>query len=312
MMRTIVAETENFSEEALLALKNFSDVHVEDLIESQVSWALESFDIFWFRLRFRLTRTHIQTATRCKFILTAVTGLDHIDLQACEEKGIQVISLRGEKEFLKQVRATAEHTIGLTLALLRKVPDAVIHTRGGHWQRQPFKGREIYEKKVGILGMGRLGSITAGFFDALGAEVIGYDPVPFDHPRCTAVRTAEELFEKSDLVSIHVNLTSETEHLVNRKLLERMPKGSWLVNTSRGRILDSQALIEFLDNGHLSGAACDVIENEYQLESDSLLSYAQRNPNKLLLTPHIGGNTFDSFRKTEMFLVQKLIERLQR
>lgn len=311
-MRAIIAEPHDFSEEAIHLLQSFSSVHKENLTDSQLSWALDSFDIFWFRLGFRLDHSHIADAKRCKYILTAVTGLDHIDLQACEEKGIKVISLQGEKEFLSQIRATAEHTMGLTLSLLRKLPDAVMHTREGNFKRHAFKGREIYNKTVGILGMGRLGGICATYFDAFGAHVIGYDPIPFKHPSCRPVASAEELFERSDLVSIHVNLSTETRHIVNNDLLKRMPKGSFLINTSRGQVVDSAALIEALDNDHLCGAACDVIEDEYQPMVDSLLEYAQLNPNKLLLTPHIGGNTFESFHYTEIFLVQKLIEMLKK
>lgn len=310
-MRAIIAETENFSSEAVEALELFSEVHMEDLTQEKLSWALDTFEVFWFRLRFKLTRDHLFSAKKCRYILTAVTGLDHIDLEACMEFGIHVISLKGERDFLLQVRATAEHTMALTFAMLRNVSGAIQHTQQGNWNREPFKGHEIYGKKIGILGVGRLGSITAGFFHSLGAEVYGYDPVAFDNPFCKSVETPEELFEKSWLVSIHVNLNSKTRHLVGKELLSLMPKASWLVNTSRGQLIDSHALIESLENGTLAGAACDVIENEFEPLSDALLTYGKANPNQLILTPHIGGNTFESFSKTELFLVKKLKEKVQ-
>lgn len=304
-LNILIAETRDFSNEAVSALHDIGTVHLRDINADEIADALNTYDVFWFRLGFKLTRELITGAQRCRFIICPVTGLDHIDLDACAEKNITVISLRGETTFLKQVRATAEHTLGLTLALLRQVPAAVHSVNNGVWNRNLFKGQEIYGKTVGILGVGRLGSITAGYFKAMGAHVLGYDIKPFDATICEPVQDIATLFRSSAIISVHVNLNPQTQHLVNRALLELMPKGSFLVNTSRGSIVNSEHLIEALTNGPLAAAAIDVIENEFDHAQDLLVQYAQQH-NNLLITPHIGGNTYESFAKTELFMVQKL------
>lgn len=308
-MKVLIAEPEDFSTEAIDALRMFAEVDCKLIAVEDISEALNTYDVFWFRLGFKLSADIINKAEKCKFIITPVTGLDHIDLDACSKKNITVISLRGQIDFLKKVRATAEHTLGLTLALLRHIPTAVHDTQNGNWNRKPFKGNEIFEKTVGILGVGRLGAITASYFKAMGAKVIAYDVKPFEQSIGEAVNTMNELFAQSDIVSVHVNLTKDTTHLVGKAQFNQMKKGSFFVNTSRGQIVDSEALIEALENKQLAGAAIDVIEQEFNAEADLLLHYAKTN-NNLIITPHIGGNTWESFAKTELFMVEQLKQHL--
>jgi D-3-phosphoglycerate dehydrogenase len=305
MLKVLIAETKDFSEKAVEALQEFATVDLIDISKNDVEDALNTYDVFWCRLGFQLTENILLKAEKCKYIICAVTGLDHIDLDACKKKGITVISLRGETTFLKKVRATAELTIGLTLALFRNIPQAINATQAGHWDREPFKGIEIFEKKVGILGFGRLGKITASFYKAMGATVYVYDIKEISTDTYTKVASMDELFEVSDVVSIHVNLTSENKHLVGAAQINRMKRGSYIINTSRGQLISSPDLIEALENGQLAGAAVDVIEEEFNYTNDRLLQYAVNNHN-LIITPHIGGNTYESFTKTEMFMVEKL------
>lgn len=304
-LNILIAETRDFSPEAVSALREMGTVDLHDISSDEIPQALDQYDVFWFRLGFKLHATLLLQAKRCRFIICPVTGLDHIDLEACAQKGITVISLKGEIEFLKQVRATAEHTLGLTLALLRHVPAAVHAVNNNTWDRNQFKGREIYGKTIGILGVGRLGSITAGYFKAMGATVLGYDIKPFDSNICQPVNDMATLFSSCSIVSIHVNLNEQTKHLVNRQVLQLMPQGSYLINTSRGGIVNSADLIAALKNGPLAAAATDVIENEFNHTQDPLVQYAQQHSN-LMITPHIGGNTYESFAKTELFMVNKL------
>jgi D-3-phosphoglycerate dehydrogenase len=308
-MKVIIAETEDFSPEAIKALESFAEVDCINLKKHQLVDALKNYDIFWFRLKFKLTAEIIMQAVQCKFIICPVTGLDHIDLEACEQKQITVISLKGEKEFLKKVRATAEHTIGLALSLLRNIPQAVNSTQNNIWNRTPFKGHELYEKTVGILGVGRLGTITSSYFKTFGANVLGFDINPFNVQICDPVSDMNELFRKCDLISVHVNLNDDTYHLIGDEQFNLMKPGSWFINTSRGQIVDSAALINALKNNQLAGAATDVIEQEFNYQDDLLLQYAKLNDN-LIITPHIGGNTYESFAKTELFMVEKLKSKL--
>ncbi len=306
-MRILIAETKDFSRETVILLNKTFEVDVRDIESEEVPLVLDQYDVFWFRLKYKLTSDIILNSNKCKYIICPVTGLDHIDIEACKIKGINIISLKGETAFLREVRATAEHTIGLTLSLLRQIPAAVRSVQNGIWNRDLFKGNEIYGKKVGILGVGRLGKITASYFKCFGAEVYGYDISPVDASTCTPVSSMDELFASTDIISIHVNLNDATHHLVTKKQLALMKPGSFLINTSRGSIIKSEDLIWALEEQKLAGAAIDVIENEFNHKTDLLTQYAAANKN-LIITPHIGGNTWESFAKTELFVANKLLK----
>ncbi|MFM9951281.1 MAG: NAD(P)-dependent oxidoreductase [Saprospiraceae bacterium] len=303
--KILIAETKDFSREALSALQDMCLVTMDDIAPSSLPQVLQNYDVLWFRLGFQIMKENLPDPLRCKYIVCPVTGLDHIDLNACEKAGIKVLSLRGETAFLREVRATAEHTIGLTLALLRLLPQAVSSVKQLTWDRDRFKGHEIYGKTVGILGVGRLGSITAGYFKAMGAHVIGYDIVPFDETICEPVADMESLLEQSDIISIHVNYNKANHHLLSFNAFSKMKRGSILINTARGGVVNSEALIQALKNETLKGAAIDVVEQEFDAANDLVVRYAQSNDH-LIITPHIGGNTVESFAKTELFMVQKL------
>lgn len=309
MLKVIVAETKDFSQETKSLLNANFDLTFKDITESELGRSLDDFDIFWFRLKFKLTATTISLAKRCKYIVCPVTGLDHIDLIACEQNGITVVSLKGEVEYLKNIRATAEHTIGLTLSLLRKIPQATLSIKNNVWNRDLFKGEEIFEKKVGILGVGRLGAITASYFKAFGADVYGYDIKSFNESICKSLGSIEALFSTCEIISIHVNLNSSTHHLINKELLCKMKIGSFLINTSRGAIIHSIDLINEIKNGRIFGAAIDVIEQEFDFNNDPLVVFSKLD-SRVLITPHIGGNTKESFLKTEKFVFYKLLNQV--
>lgn len=304
-LNILVAETLNFSPEAVKGLQELGDVTLRDIEKENLTDALAAYDVFWFRLKFRIEEKDFPPQFRCRYILCPVTGLDHIDLTACAKRGIQVLALRGETEFLKTVRATAEHTIGLTLSLLRHIPQAVSSVNNSVWDRDLFKGHEIFGKKVGVLGVGRLGTITAGFFKAFGAEVYGYDVKDFDSSICKRVSSIEELFQLSDILSVHVAYNDSTHHLVNTSLLQKMKLTAVLINTARGAVINSADLAAALQNKTIAGAALDVVEDEYNTANNALVAFVKQNDN-LIITPHIGGNTYESFAKTELFLLDKL------
>lgn len=310
MLNILVAETLNFSPQAVEGLKQLGNVTLQDIEKENLTDALATYDVFWFRLKFRIQEEDFPANTRTRYILCPVTGLDHIDLDACQKRGIQVLALKGETDFLKTVRATAEHTLGLTLSLLRNTSQAIQSVNGGVWNRDLFKGYEIYGKKVGIVGVGRLGTITAGFFKAFGAEVYGYDIKEFDASICNKVDSLLELAAMVDILSIHVAYNDGSHHLINKTVFEKMPHHAVLINTARGGVVNSEDLLHVLENKTIAGAALDVIEDEYNIKQNALINFASRNRN-LIITPHIGGNTYESFAKTELFLLDKLKKTLQ-
>jgi D-3-phosphoglycerate dehydrogenase len=254
----------------------------------------------------------LEQATRCRILATPVTGLDHIDLDACAARGVRVVSLRGEVEFLEQVRGTAELTVALALALLRNIPQAANDVRAGGWNRDRFRGRELFDHTVGIVGLGRLGRLVAGYLRGFGMHVIGYDPrADFPHDLATRVESLAGLAAQADLVSLHVTYDATTRHLVDSDVLHAMKPGAFLINTSRGGVLDEQALLDALRSGRLAGAALDVLDGEpFITAAHPLVAYAREHDN-LLIVPHIGGSTVESFAKTEVFLAGKVVMALK-
>jgi D-3-phosphoglycerate dehydrogenase len=261
------------------------------------------------RLGLLVTREVIEGAHRLRAVVTPTTGLDHIDLGAAEDRGVAVISLKGETDFLRTVHATAEHTWGLLLALVRRIPWAFESVRGGQWDRDRFRGAELDGKRLGILGFGRVGQRVARYGVAFGMEVGAHDRRGGE--RISGMRafpTLEGLLEWSAVLSVHLPLEAETRGLLSRDRLRRLPRGAVLLNTARGAIVDEEGLVELLEDGHLAGAAVDVLAVEQPRERPSesrLVRYARTHDN-LIVTPHIGGATTESMGRTEVFVAEKL------
>ncbi len=310
MKKIRIAEATDFSEKVREKLARHFEVDMEPCTQEQLPEILECYDVFWFRLGFRIEASTIRPGAKCKIIATPVTGLNHIDESACKQAGIRIVSLRGATEFLKDIRATAEHTLLLTLALLRNLVPAVASVHRGEWKRDLFRGNEIYDKTVGVVGMGRLGSIMAGYFTALGARVIAYDKVDFSKDGVERVIDLADIARRSDIISLHLSLNESSRYLISGPFLHQLKVGSVLVNTSRGGIIDETALLAALESGVLAGAALDVLENEYgDFLQNPLLQYAKQNSN-LIITPHCGGSTYESFEKTENFIADRIISLL--
>ncbi len=311
-MRPLIrlAEPDDFSAAALSRLRELGDVVSSTCPSDELASALRECDVFWFRLGHRIGAAELE-GCRCRIIACPVTGLDHIDESACARAGVRIVSLRGEREFLKRVRATAELTIGLALALLRNIPDAAASVKRGEWNRDAFRGRELYEKTAGVVGLGRLGTIVSEYLHTLGMNVLGYDPSGETPAHVERVRSLEELFSRSDLVTLHVRYDDSTHHLIGSELLSAMRPNAVLVNTSRGGVIDETALNEALRANALAGAALDVLEGEDRVTADRPLIQLARAGGNLIIVPHIGGNTEESFQKTELFLAEKLAEVLR-
>jgi D-3-phosphoglycerate dehydrogenase len=241
--------------------------------------------------------------------VSPTTGLDHIDLVEAGRRGVEVLSLQGEAEFLRDVRATAEHTIALIFALLRRIPSAVGHARDGGWSRDLFKGHELHGKTVGIVGFGRVGSLVARYLRAFDVDLLASDPraEPTSVPDDVQLVALDRLLREADLITVHASLSRETERMFGRTQFQSMKRGAWFINTSRGQLVDEGSLLDALRSGQLAGAAIDVRTGERETveRKHPLVRYAYAHDN-LLLTPHIGGCTFESMEKTERFMAEKL------
>jgi D-3-phosphoglycerate dehydrogenase / 2-oxoglutarate reductase len=307
-VKVLMAEPDRFSPRALAMLGQFAEVRLAagdyDSLMAGAGWA----DVLWVRLRHHIDAQVLAAAPGLRAIVSPTTGLNHIDLNEAARRGVEVLSLRGETEFLRNVRATAELTIGLMLALLRRLPSAMAHVQDGGWDRDRFRGNELAGMTVGIAGYGRLGTLVARYLQAFDANVLVADPAVSPAalaPGLTLV-TLDRLLAESSLISLHVNLSPETEGMIGAAEFGKMKTGAWFVNTARGELVDEPALISALESGQLSGAAVDVLCGEQTRPGlQPLVALAQRREN-LLITPHIGGCTVESMEKTELFMTNKL------
>lgn len=309
MIRILNAEPLEYCDEARQILRSIGELHEEALEREQLLQIVGDFDVLIVRLGFQIDREVLDVGHRLKAIVTATTGLDHVDVEYAREKGIEVLSLQGERDFLEEVTATAEHSFALLLALIRKIPQAYESVKRGEWNRDAFRGCELSSKRLGIVGLGRLGEQVARYGQAFRMHVLAYDPYRSrwldEVQHCESL---DDLLCQSDVLSLHVPLQGETAGMIGKRELALLPAGAIVINTSRGEVVDTGALLQALESGHLSGAGLDVIESErdtLERQVSPLLAYAKSH-DSLLITPHVGGATWESMSKTELFMAHKL------
>ena len=239
--------------------------------------------------------------TNVNLINTCSTGMNHIDVEYCKSNGIEMYSLTNDYELINDLPSTSELAFGLLLDLMRNITVSNNATkRDKSWDYLPFVGQQMKDFKVGIVGYGRLGKIMAKFCKAFDAEVYIYDPYSSE----STIDTLEELFEICDAVSLHVHVTNETRYMINYQLFTKGVK--FLVNTSRGEIVNELDVMRALKNGSLLGYAADVIEDEFgNLEKSPLLNLENPEIN-CILTTHIGGMTIQGQTKAYKWAVNKL------
>jgi len=311
--KLLLTEPVGFSQEARDILESFCDVVERSSEKNNLEREIIDFDILFVRLGITFDRKILNLTNRLKYIVSPTTGLDHIDLLAAKEFGINVLSLQGETFFLREISATAELAWGLLLSLVRNIPGAFDDVKNGGWNRDLFKGNELSGKRLGILGLGRLGEKVADYGSAFGMKVMAYDPYREGwKSNVERAVSLDQLLVNADILSIHLPLNLETEGLLGDHEIGLMPGNSWIINTSRGKVLDEDALLHHLETGHLAGAGLDVLTNELEpgvLAKNKLIQYSQRHDN-LIISPHIGRATIESMQKTEVFMAKKLWENL--
>lgn len=290
-------------------------LQVADEAELLAALARKPYDALFTRLGLAVGGPALSACPSLRWVVTPTTGVDHLDVGALERAGVRVVSLRGEVAFLRGVRSTAEHTWALLLALVRRLPAAHADVLSGGWRREPFLASELGGKRLGLVGVGRLGGMVAGYGAAFRMEVYGFDRDPAALAAAEApVHPAglEELLATSDIVSLHLPLNDETEGFLDAGRLGAMKPGALLVNTARGELVDEGALLGALRSGRLAGAALDVLRGDGVWEGavpagHPLVVYAQSHPN-LILTPHVGGYGRESIAATRRFVTEHFLE----
>lgn len=253
----------------------------------------------------------LDTMPDLKVVGTNTTGLDHIDLEECKKRGIEVISLRGETEFLKDISSTAEHTIGLIIALLRNYKTALNEP---YRDREKYKGNVLKSKTFGVIGFGRIGLQVANRIRLFGMDIIWYDKnkewasFSFSDEHSISVmatRRSElsELLTQSDVISLHIPLDSN-EGFFKKEMFQKMKATAYFVNTSRSKVVEEGTLLWALKQKKIAGAAVDFIDDP------DLVAYAKDHDN-LILTPHLGGCTYEDMQKTRQFIADKVEKYLE-
>jgi D-3-phosphoglycerate dehydrogenase len=235
----------------------------------------------------KITRAVLQASPNLRVVAKHGIGVDNIDVAAATELKIPVlISASANYE------SVAEHALGLMLALARDIPYLDGRVRGGHWDKTTYLGRELFGKTLGLIGFGRIGRRLRELVAPFRMKVIVYDPFLWERgfpADVTGVETLEPLLSASDIVSIHCPLTAETRGLIGRQEFRMMKKSSLLVNTSRGEVVDEEALISALQNGEIAGAGLDTFSKEPPEEISRLAKAG-----KTVLSPHVGASTEES------------------
>jgi len=243
------------------------------------------YDALMIRSGTQVTADIIEAATKLRIIGRAGVGVDNVDVPAATKRGVIVVNSPEGNTI-----AAAEHALALMLSLSRHVPHAHASTMAGGWDRKTYVGNELYKKKLGVVGLGKIGSHVARVAKAMGMDVMAYDPfISAERAQQLQVRlmALPALFAEADYVSLHLPRTPETENLVNAELLATMKPTARIVNCARGGIVDEAALAEAVQNGVIGGAALDVYAKEPLAADSPLRGVSQR----LILTPHLGAST---------------------
>lgn len=317
--RVLHAEADGWPAEARRRLEEVATVETARLDRAGLLARMGDIDALIVRLGHQIDEEVFAAAgPRLRFLASATTGLDHVDLAAALRHGVEVISLRGEVDFLERIPATAEFTWALLLALTRKLPWAAADVRAGRWRREAFRGHDLAGRQLGLIGLGRVGRQVARFGLAFGMRVAACDPAPAQEVEgvhlCADLR---ELFGRSTVISVHAPLDDTTRGLLGERELGWLRRGSLLINTARGGLVDEAALVRALRDGRLAGAAIDVVANERDPAARAagpLFRYLAEHggEGRLLITPHLAGASYDSMAHTEIFIADRLARALSR
>lgn len=295
-----------FDADAIAVFQQLGEVTIKELSREELLQRIAEYEVLAIRVDTIVDKTLIDAAKNLKVIATGTTGINHIDIEYANKKGIEIISLQGAN-----TTATAEHTFALLLSLLRKIPAAYASLLSGKWQRATFIGTELRGKILGIVGFGRIGRDIAKVAQHFGMHILAYDPyLPekvFSENNTVRITSLEKIFSEADIITLHVLLTEETKNLVNKEELALMKPTAVLINCSRGEIVSESDLLKALEQKRIAGAALDVFVTEPLPAADPLIQYAQKN-NNLILTPHIAGSSKEAVHEAGLFIAKKTQE----
>lgn len=304
-MQIGILEPQDFSLKALTLLNDIGNVSkfqhgkIEDFIADK--------DVIFVRLNYYLDAHFLKKAKNLKYICSPTTGLNHLDLNYLKINNIKVISLKGESRFLSDIRATPEHTFGLILSLLRNYKKA-FYNNNKLFQRDLFKGNEIFQNSIGIIGFGRVGMLLAKYIQVFGGNCFFYDT---DNSKkeiynSKKLDSIKKLISRSNIICLCASYDDENHEFFDKKYIDLM-QNKYFINTSRGELVDELYLIKKIKKNFFKGVAIDVFQNESKQENNLDKFYSINENLNFIMTPHISGATYTSMLRTENFLTKKIV-----
>ncbi|MFH0789785.1 MAG: phosphoglycerate dehydrogenase [Pseudomonadota bacterium] len=300
-MKILVSD--NLSEKGVEIFKKAKGIEVDvktGLAPEELKAIIKDYDGLVIRSATKVTAEIIEAAPKLKVVGRAGIGLDNVDIPAASQRGIVVMNTPEGNTV-----TTAEHTISLLLAMSRKIPQATASLKAQKWEKKKFQGKELFNKTLGIIGTGKIGSIVADRAKGLKMQVIAYDP--FIQPEILLKQgiepvTLEELYQRAHFITMHTPRTKDTLGLINAQAIAQMQDGVMIVNCSRGGIIDEKALYDGLTSGTVGGAALDVYETEPPGENP-LLSL-----DNFICTPHLGASTEEAQENVAVGIAGQIVD----
>ncbi|SEJ32858.1 D-3-phosphoglycerate dehydrogenase [Dyadobacter koreensis] len=304
-MKILIADSMHPSLFSMLESQGWEYAYHPEYKRDDIIQALPGFEGLFIRSKTFVDQEVMENAPQLRFIARAGAGLDLIDLEVAKQRGVEVFHAgEGNRD------AVAEHMLGMLLGLLANIVKADKEVRGGVWDREGNRGVELMKKTVGLIGYGNNGGATAKRLSGFGCKVLAYDKYREDYGDEYAQEASlEQIMQKADILSLHIPLTDETKYLINQKFIEDFSKPFYLMNLSRGKVADLTAVVEGLKSGKIIGACLDVLENEkLKTLSDpqqAVFDYLSQS-NRVVLTPHIGGWTHESYVRINEVLLRQI------
>lgn len=271
----------------------------DDITPEDLEAVIAGYDAMVVRSRTKARAPLIDKAVNLKLIIRGGVGLDNIDVEYAESKGIEVRNTPAASS-----NSVAELTLGYLLALVRQIPQVTASMKAGQWEKKAFsKGSELAGKTLGLVGCGRIGTLVAEKADALGMTVLSFDPYVKKFHRCVSGVEFDEVLERSDFISLHVPHTPETHYIIGADAFAKMKDGVFILNVGRGGTLDEAALYDAIVSGKVAGAALDVFEDEKEDRGKRLMELPQ-----VIGSPHIGAGTKEATARVGDEVAQIAIE----
>lgn len=285
-MKKRILVTDNLSQAGIDILRAVPEFEV-DIAPTrngpELAAAIKPYHALIVRSATKVTAEVLEAADQLKVVGRAGVGVDNIDVDAANRKGVIVMNAPGGN-----TRSTAEHSFSMLLAMARNIPQACMSMKAGRWEKNAFKGVEVYGKTLGVIGVGRIGREVGNYALAFGMRVLAYDPfIPSDTLSSIGFHPVDvdTMVSEADFITVHTPVNEETRHILNRERFAKAKPGLRVVNCARGGIIDEAALLEALNDGRVAGAALDVFEIEPPPNAELV------NHPRVICTPHLGAST---------------------